>query len=55
MSKRKTKKADRMNLYLELINQLCIAEICCNNKKFFSIGQEITALHRKFEREDDNI
>jgi hypothetical protein len=38
---------------MEKINQLRIAEICMDEQKMLNIAQEIVALNRKFEREDD--
>ena len=55
MGKRRgyTKKADRIKIYMGLIEKLRIAEICMNTKLFIEIGQEIVAFNRKFEREDN--
>jgi hypothetical protein len=48
-----TKKKDRIKLYMEKINALRIAEICMDTQKLIDIAQEIVALNRRFEREDN--
>ena len=48
-----TKKKDRIKLYMELIHQLRLAEICCNTQKLIDVAQAIVSANRRFEREDN--
>jgi hypothetical protein len=55
MAKRKnyTKKADRIKLYIEQIEKLRMATICCNSEMYSEAADMLVRLNRRFEREDN--
>lgn len=49
----KTRKADRIALYMEQIHKLRMAQICMNNDMAVEAVHQLVSLNRKFEKEDN--
>jgi hypothetical protein len=49
----KTRKAERIALYMEQIRKLRMGDICMNNEMMVEAVHQLVALNRKFEKEDN--